>query len=57
MPMNAVYRGPADLPPIIPIFPLPGALLLPRAQTIAPELQRRLQALLAEYPVWPHFLE
>jgi uncharacterized protein len=32
MPMNAVYRGPADLPQIIPVFPLPGALLLPRGQ-------------------------
>jgi Lon protease-like protein len=32
MPMNAVYRGPEDLPPTIPVFPLPGALLLPRGQ-------------------------
>jgi uncharacterized protein len=32
MPMNAVYRGPADLPGRIPVFPLPGALLLPRGQ-------------------------
>jgi Lon protease-like protein len=32
MPMNAVYRGPSDLPEIIPVFPLPGALLLPRGQ-------------------------
>jgi Lon protease-like protein len=32
MPMNAQYRGPSDLPPIIPVFPLPGALLLPRGQ-------------------------
>src|SRR6516225_11791192 len=32
MPMNAQYRGPADLPEIIPVFPLPGALLLPRGQ-------------------------
>jgi Lon protease-like protein len=32
MPMNAHYRGPADLPQIIPVFPLPGALLLPRGQ-------------------------
>ena len=32
MPMNAVYRGPIDLPEIIPVFPLPGALLLPRGQ-------------------------
>lgn len=32
MPMNAVYRGAADLAEIIPVFPLPGALLLPRGQ-------------------------
>ncbi len=32
MPMNAEYRGPVDLPEIIPVFPLPGALLLPRGQ-------------------------
>jgi hypothetical protein len=32
MPMNAQYRGPIDLPEIIPVFPLPGALLLPRGQ-------------------------
>ena len=29
MPMNAVYRGPSELPPVIPVFPLAGALLLP----------------------------
>ena len=32
MPMNAEYRGPEDLPEVIPVFPLPGALLLPRGQ-------------------------
>jgi hypothetical protein len=32
MPMNARYRGPVDLPGVIPVFPLPGALLLPRGQ-------------------------
>jgi Lon protease-like protein len=32
MPMNAVYRGPGDLPATIPVFPLTGALLLPRGQ-------------------------
>lgn len=32
MPMNAQYRGPIDLPAVIPVFPLPGALLLPRGQ-------------------------
>jgi Lon protease-like protein len=30
--MNAQYRGPVDLPEVIPVFPLPGALLLPRGQ-------------------------
>jgi Lon protease-like protein len=32
MPMNVSYRGSADLPEVIPVFPLPGALLLPRGQ-------------------------
>jgi Lon protease-like protein len=32
MPMNAVYQSPGDLVDVIPVFPLPGALLLPRGQ-------------------------
>jgi Lon protease-like protein len=32
MPMNASYRGPGDLAGVIPVFPLVGALLLPRGQ-------------------------
>jgi Lon protease-like protein len=32
MPMNATYHGPGDLAAVIPVFPLPGALLLPRGQ-------------------------
>jgi uncharacterized protein len=32
MPMNATYRGPGELPTVIPVFPLAGALLLPRGQ-------------------------
>ena len=32
MPMNARYLGPGDLPEVIPVFPLAGALLLPRGQ-------------------------
>lgn len=32
MPINTTYRGPEALPDVIPIFPLPGALLLPRGQ-------------------------
>lgn len=30
MSSNITYSGPDDLPPSIPVFPLPGALLLPR---------------------------
>jgi hypothetical protein len=30
--MNAVYRSPAELAHVIAVFPLPGALLLPRGQ-------------------------
>ena len=32
MGMNAVYRGAGDCPQVIPLFPLTGALLLPRGQ-------------------------
>jgi uncharacterized protein len=32
MPMNAVYASPSDLAAVIPVFPLAGALLLPRGQ-------------------------
>jgi uncharacterized protein len=32
MPMNVAYHGPDDLPSVIPVFPLAGALLLPRGQ-------------------------
>jgi uncharacterized protein len=32
MPINATYKGPDDLPGVIAVFPLPGALLLPRGQ-------------------------
>src|SRR3982074_1658308 len=32
MPINADYRGPGDLPQVLPVLPLPGALLLPRGQ-------------------------
>jgi Lon protease-like protein len=32
MPINARYRGPSDLPAVIPVFPLAGALLLPRGR-------------------------
>ncbi len=32
MSMNVAYKGPGDCPGAIPVFPLPGALLLPRGQ-------------------------
>jgi hypothetical protein len=32
MPINPAYHGPGDLPDVIPVFPLSGALLLPRGQ-------------------------
>jgi hypothetical protein len=32
MGMNAIYRSAADCPQTVPLFPLPGALLLPRGQ-------------------------
>jgi Lon protease-like protein len=32
MPMNTTYKGPEDLPDVLAVFPLPGALLLPRGQ-------------------------
>jgi uncharacterized protein len=32
MPINTIYPGPDALPEQIPVFPLPGALLLPRGQ-------------------------
>jgi Lon protease-like protein len=32
MPSNVTYHNPGDLPEVIPVFPLAGALLLPRGQ-------------------------
>jgi hypothetical protein len=32
MPINSIFKGPGDLPDVIAVFPLPGALLLPRGQ-------------------------
>lgn len=32
MPMNTIYNQPSDLADVIPVFPLSGALLLPRGQ-------------------------
>ncbi|MGH6937052.1 MAG: LON peptidase substrate-binding domain-containing protein, partial [Methylocella sp.] len=32
MSMNRAYRGPDEMPAAFPIFPLAGALLLPRGE-------------------------
>jgi uncharacterized protein len=45
MPINAEYRGPADLPEVIPVFPLSGALLLPRGQMPLNIFEQRYLAL------------
>jgi Lon protease-like protein len=46
MPINADYRGPSDLPDVIPVFPLPGALLLPRGQMPLNIFEQRYLAML-----------
>ena len=45
MPINAEYRGPIELPEIIPVFPLAGALLLPRGQMPLNIFERRYLAM------------
>jgi len=45
MPINADYRGPGDLPEVLPVFPLPGALLLPRGQMPLNIFEQRYLAL------------
>jgi hypothetical protein len=45
MPINAEYRGPGDLPEVIPVFPLAGALLLPRGQMPLNIFERRYLAM------------
>ncbi|MDB5616383.1 LON peptidase substrate-binding domain-containing protein [Tardiphaga sp.] len=46
MPINADYRGPGDLPEVIPVFPLPGALLLPRGQMPLNVFEQRYLAMI-----------
>jgi uncharacterized protein len=48
MGMNAVYRGPEDCPSVIPVFPLPGALLLPRGQMPLNIFEKRYLAMVDE---------
>lgn len=48
MGMNAVYRSGTELPEILPIFPLPGALLLPRMELPLNIFEPRYLALVDE---------
>ena len=46
--MNVVYKGPQDLPEVIAVFPLPGALLLPRGQMPLNVFEPRYVAMIDE---------
>ena len=46
MPINAEYLGPGELPQVIPVFPLPGALLLPRGQMLLNIFEPRYLAMI-----------
>src|ERR1700709_1446770 len=47
-PRTAFYRAPAALPQTIPVFPLPGALLLPRGQMPLNIFEPRYLAMVAD---------
>src|SRR3984893_10688098 len=46
MPMNTAYRGPEAVPDVIPVFLLPGALLLPRGQMLLNIFEPRYLAMI-----------
>ena len=54
MPMNTTYKGPAALPDVIPVFPLPGALLLPRGQMPLNIFEPRYLAMIEDTLRSPH---
>jgi uncharacterized protein len=54
MPMNAVYKGPDALPNAIAVFPLPGALLLPRGQMPLNIFEPRYLAMIEDTIRSPH---
>src|SRR5260370_39795686 len=56
MPIHGEYRGPGELPEIIPVFPLPGALLLPRGQMPLNIFERRYVAMIDDALRWGHRL-
>jgi Lon protease-like protein len=54
MPMNTIYKGPEALPGVIPVFPLPGALLLPRGQMPLNIFEPRYLAMIEDALRSPH---
>jgi hypothetical protein len=56
MPMNTTYKGPEELPGVIPVFPLPGALLLPRGQMPLNIFEPRYLAMVDDTLRTPHRL-
>src|SRR6202451_1677372 len=54
MPMNAAYKGPDSLPSVIAVFPLPGALLLPRGQMPLNIFEPRYLAMIDDTLRSPH---
>ena len=56
MPMNTIYEGPSALPEIIPVFPLAGALLLPRGQLPLNIFEPRYLAMIEDALRSPHRL-
>jgi uncharacterized protein len=54
MPMNAVYKGPDALPNAVAVFPLPGALLLPRGQMPLNIFEPRYLAMIEDTIRSPH---
>ena len=54
MPMNTTYKGPEALPDVIPVFPLPGALLLPRGQMPLNIFEPRYLAMIEDTLRSPH---
>jgi uncharacterized protein len=56
MPINTAYTGPEALTGVIPVFPLPGALLLPRGQMPLNIFEPRYLAMIDDALRSPHRL-
>jgi len=56
MPMNTIYEGPSALPEVISVFPLAGALLLPRGQMPLNIFEPRYLAMIEDALRSPHRL-